>query len=84
METLQDATVKICELKGENLALCSLLACLVKALPSHVQQSLPSAFEKELETARVVCMNSVVSEHVSVGLERMADAIHSLLTSQTR
>ncbi|WP_107692568.1 hypothetical protein [Nitrosospira sp. Nsp2] len=82
METLQDATVKICELKGENLALFSLLACLVKALPPHVQQSLPDSFEREVESARVVCMNSAVSEHVSVGLESMADAIHSLLSSR--
>ena len=84
MKDLQEATVKICELKGENLALLALLACLVKASSPYERNAFPDAFERELESARIEWLNSDVSEHVSVGLENMATAIHSLLASQSR
>lgn len=84
MKDLQEATVKICELKGENLALLALLACLVKASSPYERKAFPDAFEQELESARIECLNSDVSEYVSVGLENMATAIRSLLDSQSR
>jgi hypothetical protein len=84
MKDLQEATAKICELKGENLALLALLACLVKASSPYERKAFPDAFERELESARIEWLNSDVSEHVSIGLENMATAIHSLLASQSR
>jgi hypothetical protein len=84
MKDLQEATVKICELKGENLALLALLACLVKTASPYERKAFPDAFERELESARIEWLNSDVSEYVSVGLENMATAIHSLLASQSR
>ena len=48
MKDLQEATVKICELKGENLALLALLSCLVKASSPYERNAFPDAFEREL------------------------------------
>lgn len=82
METLQDATVKICELKGKNLAQLALLACLVEFLPPAARAALPDAFERELELARTMLLNSFVSEHIADGLENAATSIRLLLASQ--
>ena len=78
MKDVQEATAKICELKGENLALLALLACLVKASSPYERKAFPDALERELESARIEWLNSDVSEHVAIGLENMATAIHSL------
>ena len=84
MKDLQEATVKICELKGENISHLALLACLVRALPMEKRALLPIAFEQEIENARTVLLNSEISDHVLIGLETSASSIQTLLASQSR
>lgn len=82
MNSLQEATVKIRELKGENRALLALLACLVKVSSPYVREELPDAFERELESARTILLNQVESEDAFVGLEAMAVSVRMLLASR--
>lgn len=84
MKDLQEATVKICELKDENLSQLALLACLVRVLPIEKRVLLPVAFEQEIESARTMLLNSEISDHVLVGLETSVSSIQTLLASQSR
>lgn len=82
MQDLQEATEKICELKGENMAILALLACVIRALPVDRRAFLPASFSEEIELARTVILNSGSGDHVLVGLETLTGAIQTLLTAK--
>jgi hypothetical protein len=82
MRDLQEATEKICELKGENMALLALLACVIRALPLDRRTVLPASFSEEIELARTVLLNSESGDHVLAGFETLTGAIETLLAAK--
>ena len=49
MRNLQEATEKICELKGSLVAVNALLAAILKVLPDHARQELLRTFSEHSE-----------------------------------
>jgi hypothetical protein len=70
MKSLQEATERICELKGNLVALDTLLTALLQCLPTEERAKLPSAFEDNAELARTVLIHSPISEHTLAAFER--------------
>lgn len=69
MNTLQDATERICELKGSLVALETLIAALLQCVPIEGRGKLLRAFEDNAEMARTVLLHSPISEHTLSSFE---------------
>ena len=69
MKTLQDATERICELKGNLVALDTLIAALLQCVPIEGRGKLLSTFEENAEVARTVLLHSPISEHTLSAFE---------------
>ena len=63
MKDLQEATERICELKGSLIALDTLVTALLHALPDEVQASVLQRFAVHAEVARTVLLHAAISEH---------------------
>lgn len=63
MNNLQEATEKICELKGGLLALDAVVTTLVTLLPPAQLAGLAQAFDQHAELARTVLLHAPISEH---------------------
>jgi hypothetical protein len=63
MKNLQEATERICELKGSLLVLDTLLMSLIQVLPSETRSALRACFEANAEIARTVLLHAPISEH---------------------
>ena len=73
METLEDATINICRLKGEALGMQCMISAILSTLPAAQFELTMRAFREELEVARVVMLNSEqVGEQVVHGFETFA------------
>lgn len=70
MKNLQEATERICELKGSLIALDALLPALLETLPPSAHDTLVRSFEAHAEAARTVILNTPVSDHVLAAFER--------------
>jgi len=70
MKNLQDATEKICELKGSLVALDALMAALLHELPQAQRVGLLRRFEGHTEVARTVMLHATISEHTLQAFER--------------
>lgn len=70
MKNLQEATERICELKGSLIALDALLPSLLEALPSDAHDAVVRSFEAHSEAARTVMLNTPISDHVLAAFER--------------
>ncbi|HUP05884.1 MAG TPA: hypothetical protein VMU47_01955 [Caldimonas sp.] len=70
MKNLQEATERICELKGSLIALDALLPALIEALPASAQAKLSQSFEAHAEAARTVLLNADISDVVLATFER--------------
>jgi len=70
MKNLQEATERICELKGSLIALDALLPALLETLPPSAHDALVRSFEAHAEAARTVILNTPVSDHVLAAFER--------------
>lgn len=70
MRNLQDATEKICELKGSLVAVNALLAAILQALPDHARQELVRTFAEHSEVARTVLLHTQISELTISAFER--------------
>lgn len=81
MENLQEATVKICMLKGEIMALRALLTSILDTRPPEDLKRIRQSFEENIELALVTCSNALVGEDVVSGLEEEGNAIRVLLSS---
>lgn len=84
METLEDATLKICELKGSVLALESFIAALVQVLPPDAMQPLREAFARQAEVGRTVLLNARISEHTLASYDGDAHRLASRIQDQLR
>ena len=70
MENLQEATEKICDLKGNVMALEAFIAALIRTLPASDLRTLRGLLTAEAEVARNVLLHEVVSEHTISAFER--------------
>ncbi len=70
MKNLQQATERICDLKGSLVALDALMAALLHALPHDQRAGLLQRFAGHTEVARTVLLHTSISEHTLQAFER--------------
>ncbi|RMX04950.1 serine protease [Corticibacter populi] len=80
MKNLQEATERICQLKGSLIAIDALLPALLEAQPPTRHAALARSFEAHAEAARTVMLNAAISDHVLVAFERDVARMRSILT----
>lgn len=64
MENLQQATEKICDLKGSQMATMAFIAALIDVLPPEAIAPLTAALDQQQAICENVLLNELVSEHV--------------------
>jgi len=70
MKDLQEATERICDLKGSLIALEALVTAMLHELPAETRAVLAATFERHAEVARTVLLNSPTSDHTLAAFER--------------
>ena len=70
MKNLQEATERICELKGSLIALDALVPALIDSLSASARVTLSERFEARAEAARTILLHSDISEVVLSAFER--------------
>lgn len=83
MKTLQEATERICELKGNLVALDALIAALLQCVPIEERGKLQSMFEGNAELARTALLHTSISEHTLAAFEtdvKRTSALIALVT----
>lgn len=70
MKDLQEATEKICELKGSLVAMDALITALLQVLPEQARAELSCTFERYAEMARTVLLHAPISELSIAAFER--------------
>jgi S1-C subfamily serine protease len=70
LKNLQEATERICELKGSLVALDALVPALVEALPGAAGARLLASFDANAEAARTAMLNAAISDVVLSAFER--------------
>ncbi|WP_349745337.1 hypothetical protein [Roseateles cavernae] len=70
MKNLQEATEKICELKGTVLAYQAALTAILRALPADAAQAVMQELRTEQEICTTVLLNHLVSEHTRTAFDR--------------
>lgn len=81
MKNLQEATERICDLKGSITALDALLTAMLQQLPPEARAGLAQAFAVNAEVARTVMLNTVVSELTLVAFDRDAGRMASMIAA---
>lgn len=79
MKNLQEATERICELKGSLVALDALVTALLQAMPEAARTDLLRVYESHAEVARTVLLNASTSEHTLAAFERDVKRTASLI-----
>lgn len=79
MHNLQEATERICELKGSLVALDALIPALLKMLPPAAGAPLMHSFDEHAEAARTVMLNASISDLVLATFERDVERTRVLL-----
>lgn len=62
MKNLQEATERICELKGSLLALDALVSALLQDMPPAQRSALLQTFERNVEIARSALLHAPISD----------------------
>lgn len=70
MKNLQEATERICELKGSQVALDALVPAVIEALCATTRARLLAAFDARAEAARTVMLHADISDLVLSSFER--------------
>lgn len=79
MKNLQEATERICELKGSLVALDALVPALVEALCESTRARLIESFDAHCEAARTVMLHADISDVVLATFERDVARSRALL-----
>lgn len=80
MKNLQEATERICELKGSLIAMDALVPALLETLSPSAHGKLARSFEAHAEAARTVMLNTAISDHVLASFERDVARTRAVLT----
>ena len=78
MKNLQQATERICELKGSLLALDALLTAMLHSMPHDARHRVLMRFAEHAEVARTALLHGDISEHTLSAFERDVRALHEL------
>jgi hypothetical protein len=70
MKNLQEATERICDLKGTLVAMDALLTAVLHQLPQEARAGLMQSFSLNAEIARTVMLHAPVSELTLAAFER--------------
>ncbi|TCP04714.1 trypsin-like peptidase domain-containing protein [Rubrivivax gelatinosus] len=70
MKNLQEATERICELKGSLVALDALVPAVIEALSEPTRARLADSFDAYAEAARTVLLHAEISDVVLASFER--------------
>jgi Trypsin-like peptidase domain len=84
MKNLQEATERICELKGNVLALDVLCSALVQQLAPAVREQVRRLLEHDAEIARTLMLNAAISEVSITAFERDVARMTALIGSLDR
>ncbi|MFZ4550433.1 MAG: S1 family peptidase [Aquabacterium sp.] len=79
MKNLQEATERICELKGSLIALDALLPSVIDALPESALANLVTSFDAHAEIARTAMLHSEMSDVVLMTFEQEVARNRALL-----
>lgn len=79
LKNLQEATERICELKGSLVALDALLPAVIDTLSAAALAKLTASFDAHAEAARTVMLHSDMSEVVLMTFEREVARNRALL-----
>lgn len=79
METLQQATERICDLKGSIFALEAFASAIIRTLSSEQKEALRQEFEQETEAAKTVLLGSMISEYTIASFERDTQRLSSTM-----
>jgi hypothetical protein len=82
MKNLQDATEKICDLKGSVMAIEALMDALLRVLPLDALRALAVEYDREVEAMQTVLLNASVSEHTLAAAERDVQRASSILNAR--
>jgi hypothetical protein len=78
MKDLQEATERICELKGSLIALDVLVTTLMNSLPIEAREDVLARFVQHAEIARTVLLHEPISEHTIGSFENDVRRIATL------
>lgn len=81
MKNLQQATERICELKGNLVALDALVSALIGQWPAEGRADLLKALQLNIEVARTVLLNAPVSELTVAAFEHDTGRMAAYLAS---
>ena len=70
MKNLQEATEKICDLKGSLVALDALVTALLQEVPAEMRDRVARSFSGHAEVARTVLLHAPISESTVLAFER--------------
>lgn len=78
MKDLQEATERICELKGSLIALDTLLTSVLHVLPDEARRVVMERFAFHAEVARTVLLHESISEHTIAAFEHDVRRIQAI------
>lgn len=81
MKNLQEATERICELKGGLVAMDVLLSALIAALPPSVRADLQRLHGLHAEAARTALLHVDISEHTISAFEQEVRRTEAMLAA---
>lgn len=84
MKNLQEATERICELKGSLLALDAVLPAVIQSLSRATRSRLMAAVDAHAEAARTVLLHSDISDVVLATFERDVACNRALIEKSIR
>lgn len=84
MKNLQEATERICELKGSLVALDALVLAAIGTLSESTRASFMDSFDAHAEAARTVMLHADISDVVLATFERDAARNRAMLESSDR
>lgn len=84
MKNLQEATERICELKGSQVALDALVPAVIEALSASARTRLMVSFDAHAEAARTAMLHADISDVVLASFERDVARNQALLQCRMR
>ncbi|HXD06089.1 MAG TPA: hypothetical protein VN680_08570 [Burkholderiaceae bacterium] len=79
MKNLQDATERICDLKGSLVALDALVTALLVQMPAESRTGLLSSFSLNAEVARTVLLHAPISDITIAAFERDVSRMSTII-----
>lgn len=70
VKNLQEATERICDLKGSHVALDALVPAVIESLPLSARAVLLASFDAHAEVARTAMLHADISDRVLAAFER--------------